>query len=185
MSTDKKERIIEAATTSFGEYGFRGTTMDQVAKIAKVGKGTVYKHFDTKEQLFDEIVDLALEHMIVAANNALHDDLPFCENIRYVLDAILSFRQNHALIIKIVQEARDIQTFHVIETVEKIDQKIIGYLQNLIEQQIEKGETFQQNPEFLAFLLFKIYILLISEWEKKHAPLTSEQILEILQRQVY
>lgn len=185
MHTDRRERIIEAATVSFSEYGFKGTTMDSIAKIAKVGKGTVYTYFDNKEQLFDEILDKTLKQMTIAANNTLKEGLPFHENIRYVLDAILTFRQNHSLIIKIIQEARDIQTVHVIETVEKIDLEIIGYLQHLIEQQIEKGEKYKQSPEFLAFLLFKIYVLLISDWEKNHSPLTSEQISDILQRQVY
>lgn len=185
MSTDKKERIMEAATASFSQFGFKGTTMDSVAKIAKVGKGTVYTYFENKEELFDEIVDQAIKQMMSAANSALKEDLPFYENITYVLEAILSFRQNHSLIIKLVQEARDIQTLHVIETVEKIDQEIINYLKNLIEQQIENGETFQQDSEILAFLLFKMYLLLISDWEKNHPPLSSDKITEILRRQVY
>ena len=109
--------------------------------------------------------------MMSAANKALRRRLPFNENIPYVLEAILSFRQNHSLIIKMVQEARDIQTIHVIETVEKIDQEIIDYLKNLIQQQIEKGEVFHQDSEFLAFLLFKMYLLLISDWEKYHPPI--------------
>ena len=185
MNADKKERIMEAATTSFSQYGFKGTTMDSVAKIAKVGKGTVYTYFENKEELFDEIVDQAIKQMMGAANEALRDDLPFYENIPYVLKAILSFRQNHSLIIKMVQEARDIQTIHVIATVDKIDQEIIDYLKDLIQQQMEKGETFHQDPEILAFLLFKMYLILISDWEKNHPPLSSDKIMEILQRQVY
>lgn len=185
MSTDKKERIMEAATASFTQYGYKGTTMDSVAKIAKVGKGTVYTFFDNKEELFDEIVDQAIKQMMMAANEALREYLPFYKNLPHVLEAILSFRQNHSLIIKMVQEARDIQTIHVIETVDKIDQKIIDYLKNLVQQQIEKGETFQQDPEILAFLLFKIYLILISDWEKNHSPLSSDKITEILQRLVY
>ena len=50
---------------------------------------------------------------------------------------------------------------------------------------MEKGEVFHQDSEFLAFLLFKMYLLLISDWEKYHPPLSSDKIMEILQRQVY
>lgn len=185
MNNDKKNRILEAATTSFSQFGFKGTTIDSVAKIAKVGKGTVYTYFENKEELFGEIVDQALKQMMNVANKSIKDGFPFYENIRFVLETILTFRQNHSLIIKIVQEARDIQTSHVIETVEKMDQKIIDYIKKLIQQQIEKGETIKQDPEFLAFLLFKIYLLLISDWEKNHPPLPSDKITEILQKQVY
>ncbi|KAA9015518.1 TetR/AcrR family transcriptional regulator [Niallia endozanthoxylica] len=185
MITDKKERIIEAATASFSQFGFKGTTMDSVAKIAKVGKGTVYSYFENKEELFNEIVDRAIKQMMSAGNQALQPGIPLHENIRHVLEAILAFRQNHLFIFKMVQEARDIQTVPVIETIEKIDQEIIDYLKGLIQQQIEKGETIQQDPEFLAFLLFKTYLLLISDWEKHHPPLDSSKITEVLQRQVY
>ncbi|KGR85088.1 AcrR family transcriptional regulator [Lysinibacillus composti] len=185
MIEEKKERIIEAATTSFSQFGFKGTTMDSVAKIAKVGKGTVYTYFDNKEDLFDEIVDSTIKQMMNVANKAIKPGLPFHENIRHVLEAILAFRQSHSLIMKIVQEARDIQTVHVIKTIEKIDQKIIDYLKNLIQEQIKTGENIQQDPEFLAFILFKTYILLISDWERNHPSLDSSKITEVLQRQVY
>ena len=182
---ERKERIIQAATSSFSDYGFKGTTIESVAKIAKVGKGTVYVYFENKEELFDEIVNQTMEQMMTVANEAIQEGLPFHENIRYVLEAILSFRQSHALIIKIVQEARDLQTLEVTETVKKIDEEIIHYLKSLIEQQIAKGDNIKQDPEFLAYLLFKIYLLLISDWEKNHPPLDADKITEILQRQVY
>ena len=70
MHTDRRERIIVLLPLSFSEYGFKGTTMDSIAKIAKVGKGTVYTHFDHKEQLFDEIIDRTLIHMMTAADDA-------------------------------------------------------------------------------------------------------------------
>ncbi|MFD2875388.1 TetR/AcrR family transcriptional regulator [Paenibacillus rhizoplanae] len=46
----------------FSLFGYKATTMDQVAKIANVGKGTIYTFFTNKEQLFDEILrDVILE----------------------------------------------------------------------------------------------------------------------------
>ena len=53
---DRKKLIIEAAAKSFSLYGYKATTMDQVAKLANVGKGTIYTFFKTKEELFDEII---------------------------------------------------------------------------------------------------------------------------------
>ena len=42
MAIDRKRSIIEAATKSFSAFGYKATTMDQVAKLANVGKGTIY-----------------------------------------------------------------------------------------------------------------------------------------------
>ncbi len=55
-SARKQRAIVEAATTLFLENGYRGTSMDQIAAVARVSKQTVYKHFSDKEALFNAIV---------------------------------------------------------------------------------------------------------------------------------
>lgn len=185
MSADKRERIIEAATQSFSEYGFKGTTMDRVARIAKVGKGTVYVFFKNKEELFAEIVNRHISQMMSVADEAFQEELPIHENIQKVIEAIFDYRKNQSLQIKIIQEAKVYQTFEVMEMMKKIDHDIIQYLTKLIKQQIEKGQEIKQDPELLAFLLLRTYTMLTIEWEKEHKPLESGEIAQILQRLVY
>jgi TetR/AcrR family transcriptional regulator, mexJK operon transcriptional repressor len=52
----KQAAILEAATEVFLDTGFRGTSMDAVARAAGVAKQTVYQHFVDKERLFAEVV---------------------------------------------------------------------------------------------------------------------------------
>jgi len=55
--SDQKQRaIIQAATTTFLRNGYLGTSMDDIAALARVSKQTVYKHFSDKEGLFREVV---------------------------------------------------------------------------------------------------------------------------------
>lgn len=49
MSIDRKRQIIEAATKSFSLFGYKATTMEQIAKLANVGKGTIYTFLKTKK----------------------------------------------------------------------------------------------------------------------------------------
>ena len=55
-STRKRRAILDAATTVFLSNGYLGTSMDEIAALARVSKQTVYKHFADKERLFSEIV---------------------------------------------------------------------------------------------------------------------------------
>ncbi|MGQ0422282.1 TetR/AcrR family transcriptional regulator, partial [Bacillus sp. HC-Mk] len=48
MAIDRKRSIIEAATKSFSAFGYKATTMYQVAKLANVGKGTIYTFFKNR-----------------------------------------------------------------------------------------------------------------------------------------
>lgn len=71
MSIDRKKLILEAATKSFTQFGYKATTMDLVAKLANVGKGTIYTFFKNKEELFDEIFTTLLKEMKQKADEAM------------------------------------------------------------------------------------------------------------------
>jgi AcrR family transcriptional regulator len=56
MSDKTRDKILTVATKLFGRYGFNKTSMDEIAKIARKAKGSLYYHFHSKEVLFTEVV---------------------------------------------------------------------------------------------------------------------------------
>lgn len=54
-SDAKRAAILDAAVTQFSRYGFRRTSMEEVASAAGVAKGTVYLYVRTKQELFREV----------------------------------------------------------------------------------------------------------------------------------
>ena len=52
----KRQQILKGAVKVFTENGFDASSMDKIAEVAGVSKITVYKHFQSKENLFQEIV---------------------------------------------------------------------------------------------------------------------------------
>ena len=50
-SGDIRQKILDAAEDRLWRYGFKKTTIDEIAGDAGVGKGTVYLHFDSKEDI--------------------------------------------------------------------------------------------------------------------------------------
>jgi AcrR family transcriptional regulator len=97
-----RERILKAARAVFADQGMH-SQIDDVAKRAKVGVGTVYRHFPTKEALvealvrerFEEIAGYALEaleredawegfcELIWRAAERNAADLAFCEAVAF------------------------------------------------------------------------------------------------------
>lgn len=55
----KQAAILSAALTLFAERGFHGTAVPDVAALAKVGAGTIYRYFDSKEALVNGVFQQA------------------------------------------------------------------------------------------------------------------------------
>lgn len=182
MVMDRKQMIIEAATKSFSMFGYKATTMDQVAKLANVGKGTIYTFFKNKEELFDDIISGLIQEMKMAADEAIQPSLVFHENLHRALLKMIEFRNKHQLMIKLFQEEREIGTPAAQEVIARVEQTIINYIKEKLILGMEKGTIASCDPELTAFIIIKMYIALIFDWEKKHPPLDKEEIAKLFER---
>jgi AcrR family transcriptional regulator len=57
MKSDVKEKIVTVAQKTFQRYGFRKTTMDEIAYDARKGKSSLYYYFKSKEEVFQAVVE--------------------------------------------------------------------------------------------------------------------------------
>jgi AcrR family transcriptional regulator len=51
-----RRKVIITAGAIFSRYGFRKTTMDEIAKALKMGKSSIYYYFESKEEIFEAVV---------------------------------------------------------------------------------------------------------------------------------
>ena len=57
-----KERITEEALNLFAEYGYKGTSVKQIADAVGIKDASLYKHFKSKQEIFESIVKLIADH---------------------------------------------------------------------------------------------------------------------------
>jgi AcrR family transcriptional regulator len=62
-SIEKRERLKEAGLALFGEKGYEGTSIDEIAGRAKLAVGGFYQHFRSKRQLLLALMDELLEKL--------------------------------------------------------------------------------------------------------------------------
>lgn len=180
MAVNRRQQVIEAAEKSFALFGYKATTMEQVAKIANVAKGTIYTFFTNKEELFDEILRSVISEMKRIAVTEIREDKSFFENVYHSMDSLLEFRQEHELLIKLFQEVRDFGTPQAREGLQRIENEILNYLEKQITRAAERGEIRSLDPKVVSFVMFKLYIALTSDWNKQREPLSKEQIKEFV-----
>lgn len=53
---ERRDRIIEKATTRIAKYGFEATTVRQIADDVQILSGSLYHHFATKDEILHEVV---------------------------------------------------------------------------------------------------------------------------------
>jgi AcrR family transcriptional regulator len=72
-----RERILGAAERLFAEDGYAGVSMPAIAKASGITAGAIYKHFDSKEDLFFEVVQRAVHAVRTAVDRGADGaDLP-------------------------------------------------------------------------------------------------------------
>ncbi len=57
MAKDTKERILAAALEMFAEKGYTGTNIRELAESLGLGKSSLYRHFKSKEELWNTLLD--------------------------------------------------------------------------------------------------------------------------------
>jgi AcrR family transcriptional regulator len=124
-SPSKGERtrcvILDAAYSLFVEQGFHATSMRQIAQSAGVALGGIYNHFDSKEQIFD---DLLLETHPYRQVLAILQSTPgetmdvFAHNAARAIHAELGRRPDFLkLVIVELSEFKGIHTPHLFQTI--------------------------------------------------------------------
>jgi AcrR family transcriptional regulator len=62
--------ILDAALRVFGQYGYRRTSMDDIAREAQIGKGTIYLSFASKDEVFQALAQRLAQRMLAGAEAA-------------------------------------------------------------------------------------------------------------------
>ncbi|MEY9950841.1 TetR/AcrR family transcriptional regulator [Leifsonia sp. EB34] len=72
-SAERREQILGAASLVFGERGYFGATTDQIAKAAGISQPYVVRMFGSKENLFVEVLQRALDKLMVSFQSTIDE----------------------------------------------------------------------------------------------------------------
>lgn len=89
----KNERILLAAEEVFSKYGYEKATLDEIIALADVGKGTVYKYYGNKEQLFYKLIQLKNAVFVENLQKAVESRASLQEKIEAYLVEMINFYQ--------------------------------------------------------------------------------------------
>lgn len=94
-SPAKAQAILDAAERLFVRYGYRKSSMDDVAREAGIAKGTVYLYFAGKEALFRALLERIGQTVLAAAQQAAAAEQPLAERLYGVMHAMYGYFHAH------------------------------------------------------------------------------------------
>ena len=72
MAKDTKERILTAALDLFSENGYAGTNIRELTASLGLGKSTMYRHFESKEEIWNALLDEMIAYYGARFGSASH-----------------------------------------------------------------------------------------------------------------
>jgi len=79
-----RKRIVDAARQVFFEQGFERANLDEVARRAGLAKGTIYRHFESKAELYVEILAQNADTFVERMTRVIDPRVPAADQIRHL-----------------------------------------------------------------------------------------------------
>ena len=181
-----KKAILEAAISLFSENGYENTSIENIAKIAGVGKGTVYGYFHTKKDIIKGFCEYELEKIHMKLVNGSNQDAPVLEQMLTIyMTEFHHVTQNKEFGRLFMREAVFPHDSDIQNNLE-IDDKYFQILFPILEKGQDRGEL-RKDAELLHITahFYSLYILIISSWYT--GRISTEEVepaMELLFRQV-
>lgn len=88
---DRRREIMQAAEKLFTSRRFHEITTDDIAQAAKVGKGTIYRYFQNKDDLFFQVATSGFDELCELVRDEIPENAPFAEQLLKASSQISSF----------------------------------------------------------------------------------------------
>ena len=193
-----KERIVDEALTLFAAKGFRGTTVKDIADAVGIKDASLYKHFKSKKEILNTIVEEAYVHMgnmsdslgIPSGDGSLEDAAEFFRGINR--ETIITLGKE---VFKFYLTDDYMSRFWKLANLEQYNNRDfyelyrrlfteegIEYQKNLFAEMIRMGAFREGDPEVMAYNFYSPIFLLLHRYAGSEGEL--DEALEIIEKMV-
>lgn len=192
-----KERIVEEALSLFSVKGYDGTSVKNIADAVGIKDSSLYKHFKSKKEIFDTIVQEMSSRMEKMSKElGLPDETDFSEAVAvygkmdtenllilskkiflfYLKDQFSSrFRR-----MLTIEQYRNREVYGVYREI--FMEASIAYQTALFREMIRHGIFIEADPEVMAINFYTPIFFLLNKYDQE--PEKEEEALRVLEKQV-
>lgn len=157
MRNKTREKIQLAAMQLFVQKGYGSTNVQEIADLAGISIGLLYRHYKTKEELFNELVEYSINGIKGVSDLFKQDDSPkklIMQFVDIVYKDMVDGDELTNLLILMTQSIFSGAINHVENEIKKQDAEMLNTTLNLIKRGQEIGEFRSGNPYELAVFFY-------------------------------
>lgn len=171
----KREQVIDTARELFSNKGYKQVSMDEIAKVSGVTKRTIYSYFKDKNDLIKYFLYEELNKMRDMLVKIDESDKQFGARIHDLLMMLIEYRTNSKLLNAFYKESEKSRLKIADECTYIMEKAFREEIKIRLEKAIEDGYVKTCDPDMTAFIIYKVYIALIFDWNK---PLNKEEVAD-------
>jgi len=150
----RKEEIMKAAVNLFSQKSYHDVTMDQLAEEVGVAKGTIYLYFESKENLYLEILEHTYETIESILEKEIAKDDPAPKKLKKALRLIFQFYFQNMDVLRILTRDETRLIREHFEFTERWRHRRIKLYRKILEKGIKEGSFRPANTELMALIIF-------------------------------
>ena len=171
-SEAKQATVLDAAAAVFARYGFRRTTMNDIAQAAGISRPALYLMFDNKEHLFHELSDYRINLALQATESVLAKNGKVTEQF---IEALLVFEKTYTEPVADSphgEELTDVNMNLAADVMIKGHASLVAVLANLLNEAEKAGEVSFDNVSMSSQAFVELLLASVKGIKKKASSIT-------------
>src|SRR5947207_1237604 len=175
-----KERVLDAALTSFGTRGFEATSLDALAAELGVRKQTILYYFPSKDALLEGVIDASADELIAELERTLGRAGDGWGRVEAVVRKVFRLAARRPALIGFLREVSRLGPPASVRLASRLD-PLVKRAQGFIEDEMAAGRMRRRDPSLVLLAAYSMVVGVSTEVEVLGA-LGQEQTLRALVR---
>lgn len=152
---DTRCQILKVAENFFAAAGYFGTALNQIAKEVNIKKASLYYYFDSKQEIFEEVIKNSFNELDKSLAKITSSTLSNKEKINEITLTYLKIGSKHgAIILAAKNKFSQEEELAIIKLVKKLKQETINKIEPILTSNVKNIKKLSQGNMKTAALLY-------------------------------
>ena len=144
MKQEKLDSILDTAKKMFARYGPRKTSVDEIARMARVAKATIYNYFGSKDRVYLEVLHRETDEIVKKISSSVAQQVSPADKLVAFARAKFRYMRQAINILNLDREGIEKHLPGTEGIRDELFEREVSIIRSVLQEGVEKG-TFQLN----------------------------------------